>query len=176
MAILQMKISLKGVSPPVWRRILVEDTISFDKLNNIIQAAMGWGGYHLYLFDIGGLEIGIPDEEFNADMTDSRRVHISKYLNAENRKIEYVYDFGDNWEHTIIVEKILEKYPKMKYPVCIKGKNACPPDDCGGPWGYKELLEAIKDPNHKEYKEMLEWVGGEFNPEEFDIDRVNDRL
>ncbi|MFH1127292.1 MAG: plasmid pRiA4b ORF-3 family protein [archaeon] len=177
MAILQLKISLKVISPPVWRRILVEDNITFDRLNNIIQATMGWGGYHLYVFDVGGEEIGIPDKEFDVDMTDSRRAYISKYLYAENQKFEYVYDFGDNWQHTIILEKILRKDPNGKYPICIKGKNACPPDDCGGPWGYKELLEAIKNPSHEEHKEMLEWIGGgKFDPEEFDIDDVNEEL
>lgn len=89
----------------------------------------------------------------------------------ENPSAYYVYDFGDSWEHEIRLEKILPR-EKRKYPACIAGKRACPPEDCGGIWGYEEFLEIIKDPEHEEYEDMLDWVGGEFDPEHFDIEDV----
>lgn len=172
--ILQLKIALKGIKPPVWRRILVEDSISFHKLHEIIQRVMGWENYHLYSFETGGMEIGEPDEE-DEEITDSRKVRLAQIM-SEKTKILYTYDFGDNWEHIITVEKILEKESDKKYPLCIAGERACPPEDCGGDSGYEEFLEAIRNPKNEEHKEMLEWVGGEFDPEKFDVGKVNKEL
>jgi hypothetical protein len=93
-----------------------------------------------------------------------------------SRIASYTYDFGDNWEHTIQIEKVVDAEPGIRYPRCIDGKRACPPEDCGGAWGYGDFLKAIQDPKHSEHEEMTEWIGGEFDPEEFDLAAVNNGL
>jgi hypothetical protein len=141
---------------------------------------MGWFDSHLHRFEIlnpsTGIEeeIGIPDEEFEWDTVTlpGWEQKITHYFSINNTKSDYVYDFGDNWEHTVKLEKILPRQEKVKYPICIGGKRACPPEDCGDPWGYKDFLEAITDPHHEQYKEMLDWVGGGFDPAHFDIKEV----
>lgn len=172
--IFQIKIALKGIKPQVWRKILTEDSISFDKLHEIIQRVMGWENYHLYVFETGGMEIGVPDKGDEREIVDSRKISISRL--PEKTKILYTYDFGDNWEHIITIEKIIEKERRGKYPLCISGERVCPPEDCGGVWGYQEFLQAIRNPKHKEHKEMLEWIGGSFDSEKFDIDETNKGL
>lgn len=175
--ILQLKISLMGIRPPIWRRILVEDSISFHKLHNIIQHVMGWDGYHLYEFKIAGLSITEPYEDYHDEITDPKSIFLNDVLDAEKKKFNYIYDFGDSWEHTIIVEKILEKETSEKYPGCIGGKRACPPEDCGGIYGYEELLEIQKDKNHQEYEErIIDWLGEDFDPEEFNVNAINENL
>src|SRR5262249_4936275 len=101
---------------------------------------------------------------------------VGQIANMGYKKFRYTYDFGDNWRHTIQVEKVLAPAAGERYPKCVKGKRACPPEDCGGVWGYAELLEALADPKHKRHEELKEWVGGEFDPEAFDIEAVNDEL
>ncbi len=143
---------------------------------------MGWSDYHLHEFEIvnpsTGLKenIGIPapdDEAFGREVLSGRKQKIADYFSMENRTADYVYDFGDTWEHKIQLEKILPREKGVDYPICIKGKRACPPEDCGGIWGYAELLEIIKNPNHEEYEEMLEWLGGEFDAEHFEVEEVS---
>jgi hypothetical protein len=107
---------------------------------------------------------------------DYKKIKISDFLNTEKQKIKYEYDFGDGWEHDVILEKILEPDPKMKYPVCIAGKMSCPPEDCGGAWGYADMLEILKNPEHPEFQEFIDWLGDEFDPEAFDKDEVNEML
>ena len=176
----QFKITLMGVKPPVWRRIQVPETYTFWDLHVAIQDAMGWSDYHLHQFDVINpstgmkVEIGIPDKEFDlcGEILPGWKQKISDYFSMENRLADYVYDFGDDWEHKIQLEKILPREKNVNYPVCIKGKRACPPEDCGGIWGYEEFLDAIKDHEHEEHKEMLEWIGLEFAPEQFDAEEV----
>ena len=177
----QFKITLEGIRPPIWRRIQVPETYTFLDLHVAIQDAMGWSDYHLHLFEVGDpstgmkIEIGIPEKEFGeyGETLQERNKKIADYFSMENRTADYVYDFGDNWEHKIQLEKILPREKNVNYPVCIKGKRACPPEDCGGIWGYEELLEIIKNPEHEEHEEMLEWLGGEFDPEDFDVEEVS---
>lgn len=173
--ILQLKISLKGSKPRIWRKVLVDDTISFHTLHKIIQKVMGWENYHLYEFKVDNLSILEPSEDYSHKVTDSKKILLKDALTTEKQKFSYKYDFGDCWEHSIIVEKILEKDESKKYPICIEGKMACPPEDCGGVWSYKQMLNALKDKNHPEYERWTEWIG-EFDAEEFDIDKVNQRL
>lgn len=174
----QFKITLKGTKPPMWRRIQVPETYTFWDLHVAIQNAMGWEDYHLHEFEMIDLStgfernIGIPDEYFDSEVLQGWKQKIADYFSMENPKADYTYDFGDDWEHNIQLEKILPREKGVNYPICIKGKRACPPEDCGGVWGYEELLEAIKDPKHKEHEEMLEWVSDEFDPEYFDIEEV----
>jgi hypothetical protein len=145
----QFKITLKGIKPPIWRRIQVPETYTFWDLHVAIQDAMGWIDYHLHEFEMinpaTGLAVNIgtpvPGEDFDREVLPDWKQNIADYFSMENRTADYVYDFGDNWEHKIQLEKILPREKGVNYPICIKGKRACPPEDCGGIWGYAELLE-----------------------------------
>ncbi|MBI9070868.1 MAG: plasmid pRiA4b ORF-3 family protein [Melioribacteraceae bacterium] len=178
----QFKISLNNSKPLIWRRIVVPSTYSFWDLHVAIQDSMGWYDYHLHMFEIKKpgtnikVEIGIPDEEYEAfDKTvlADHKEKISKYFNETNNIARYEYDFGDSWIHTVKLEKTLKATIAEKYPICIAGKMACPPEDCGGIGGYYHLLSVLSDPNNEDYTGMIEWLGGEFNPEIFDSKDVS---
>jgi len=180
----QFKIALKGAKPPIWRRIQVPETYTFWDLHVAIQDAMGWRDYHLHEFEMtdpstgSEVSIGSPDEEFGRGILPEQKQKINRYFSMDNRSAEYLYDFGDSWEHKIQLEKILPREKGVTYPVCIKGKRACPPEDCRGIWGYEDLLEILRDPDHEEHEEMLEWLSedlwfdGAFDPEHFDTTEV----
>lgn len=170
----QIKITLADIKPPVWRRVEVTDC-TLSGLQQVIQIVMGWGGFHLWAFDIGGEQYG-EDPTGEMEMISASKTKLSKVVRAGVKKFRYTYDFGDNWDHVIQVEKVLQPDPQVKYPRCVKGSRACPPEDCGGPWGYVNILDAIQNPDHESHKEMLEWVEGEFDPESFDIEAVNKEL
>ena len=172
--IYQIKVTLKDSKPPIWRRLQVMGDTTLNSLHLILQEAMGWEGYHLYQFIVGQTYFGEPDPDFDAE--DDSKVKLSQIVRREKQKFTYEYDFGDSWLHEILVEKILPPEPGVHYPFCLKGKRACPPEDCGGVWGYDDLLETIKDPGNEEYEEMMDWLGGEFDPEAFDLDSINQRL
>jgi len=178
--ILQLKIYLNGIKPQIWRRFLVKDEISFHKLHNIIQEVMGWEDYHLYEFNLNGESIGLVDDDAldsNPELKDSEKIKLLKYLNEEKQKFLYIYDFGDSWEHILVVEKILEGDASKKYPVCIEGERACPPEDCGGIWGYEEFLKIKNNKNHPDYEEkIVDWLGEDFDFEKFDLEGVNKNL
>jgi hypothetical protein len=176
----QFKISLDGIKPTIWRRIQVPGNYSFWDLHVAIQDAMGWEDYHLHEFQIRKpgtqelMRIGIPDDDFDwsRETLPDSEIKISEYFTNENRIARYEYDFGDGWIHKIIFKKALEKESGQKYPKCIAGKRACPPEDVGGIGGYYSFLEIIGDPNHLEHERMLEWVGEEYDPEEFEPGEV----
>lgn len=173
--VLQLKISLLGLGdPPVWRRLLVPAGIKLDRLHDLIQAAIGWDGYHMHAFSAGGVDYGIPDPELG--FRDERRTTLGRVIAKPGDRLRYTYDFGDNWEHDILIEQVGPPVPELAYPVCLAGERACPPDDCGGVWGYAELLEALADPKHPEHEWLLEWAGGPIDPEAFDRDEVNKQL
>ena len=172
MKIYPLKITLKYVKPPVWRRVEVPVDIKLGKLHDVIQTAMGWTNSHMHAFVAGGTVYGTPDPEFGGGTKSERSVRLDGVVD-EGGKLRYEYDFGDGWEHEIKVEKAFDADPATHYPRCTAGKRACPPDDCGGPFGYEELLRAIQDPSHPEHEEMLDWIGGEFDPEAFDVAEVN---
>jgi hypothetical protein len=187
--IYQLKITLKGVRPPIWRRVLVKSNTTFDQLHFIIQRSMDWNGSHLYGWEVKGkeytgqntifAELGfLDDEEEDNSNHEFDETEIGKIIGEKvNTKFVYIYDFGDNWEHEILVEEILPVDPKIKkYPVCITGKRAAPPDDCGGSWGYQQLLEILKDPEHPEYEEYMDWVEEDFDPEYCNLEQINIRL
>jgi hypothetical protein len=171
----QLKITLREIKPPVWRRVQVKDC-TLTKLHDIIQTCMGWNGYHLHAFDIGGEQYSEPDPDGMMEAEDERKVKLSRVAAQGFKKFSYTYDFGDSWDHIIQVEKVQDTEAGVHYPHCIDGKRACPPEDCGGVWGYGDFLEAIQNPKHERHEEMLEWVGGEFDPEAFDIEAVNEEL
>ena len=175
----QFKITLAGAKPPIWRRIQVPETYTFWDLHVAIQDAMGWGDGHLHEFEMvdpstgSVVNIGTPVEDFGRELLLEHRRKIAKYFSMENRSAEYLYDFGDNWEHEIQLEKILPREKGAVYPICIKGRRACPPEDCGGLWGYADILEALKDPDNEEHEELLGWVGEDFDPKHFDVAEVS---
>jgi hypothetical protein len=175
-AVYQIKVTLKGSKPPIWRRIQVTRETTLAKLHRILQRVMGWEGYHLYQFMVGGMEYSDPKVLEEMEGHDARRVTLGTLVPGEKSKFFYEYDFGDRWEHELLVEKILPRDEGKRYPVCLTGKRACPPEDCGGIWGYARFLEAMHDPQHPEHEEMLAWIGGEFDPEAFDLDEVNREL
>ncbi len=179
--IYQFKISLDGSKPPIWRRIHVPSTYSFFDLHIAIQDSMGWEGYHLHMFEMedprtgAKVELGMPDQEYQIyerEVLADHKEKISKYFSDTNQKARYEYDFGDSWIHTVKLEKILPAKPGEKYPKCIAGKMACPPEDCGGIPGYYYTLSILEDPEHEEYSETIDWLGKEFNPKLFDPDDV----
>lgn len=174
--IYQLKITLRDARPPIWRRVQVPSDITLAKLHKIIQLAMGWYNCHLHEFEILGQAYGQPMPEYDLDVLNEQRFRLNQFLTQEKFKFSYLYDMGDSWDHEILVEKILPPDPETRYPTCIKGKRACPPEDCGGVWGYAEFLEVIRDPQHREHQEMLEWVGGQFDAEEFDLEEANRQL
>ena len=175
-SVYQLKITLKDFRPPIWRRVQVKSDITLGKLHQIIQASMGWTNSHLHGFSIEGVEYGQPSPELDLEIKNEQKVKLSKVVTGEKKKFFYTYDMGDSWEHEILVEKVLPYDPLVSYPVCLTGKRACPPEDCGGVWGYAEFLEAIQQPDHPEHESMLEWVGGAFDPDAFLLSEVNQQL
>ncbi len=176
-SIYQIKVTLRDSKPPIWRRILVRSDITLGELHHILQAVMGWWDYHLHQFIVGRTYYGVPHPDYAdfMDMCDESDVRLNQIADA-GAKFVYEYDFGDSWEHILLVEKVLPLEPDQQYPVCIKGKRACPPEDVGGVWGYYGFLEAIQDPDHPEHEDYLEWIGEDFDPEAFDLDAVNAAL
>lgn len=174
--IYQLKVTLKHVRPPVWRRIQVRSDITLYKLHQILQIAMGWTESHLHQFIAGRIFYGDPDPDFGMDVVNEKRTRLHQIVRGEKDKFIYEYDFGDGWEHEILVEKIIEPEPGIRYPRCIKGKRNCPPEDVGGPWGYAHFVDAIQDSHHPEHEEYLDWIGASFDPEVFDLQAVNQVL
>jgi hypothetical protein len=172
----QIKVTLKGSKPPIWRRIQVTSDTTLARLHRILQRVMGWEGYHLYQFAVGGMEYSDPRVLEEMEGKDARKVTLATVVRGEKSKFLYEYDFGDRWDHKLLIEKILPRDEGKRYPLCLTGKRACPPEDCGGIWGYAGFLEAIRDPKHPEHEDMLEWVGGEYDPDVFDLDEVNREL
>ena len=175
-AIFQLKVLLKHSKPPIWRRLQVKSDTTLYKLHWIIQIAMGWTNSHLHQFIADGVYYGEPHPDFGFDVISERRVRLYQLVSGVKDKFIYEYDFGDSWEHEVVVEKILKPEPKTRYPHCIKGKRACPPEDIGGVWGYDDFLDAIQNKDHPEHEMYLDWIGGSFDPEAFDMDEVNQEL
>ena len=174
---LQLKIELTCLRPVIWRRIVVPETIRLDILHEVIQEVMGWSDSHLHEFEIGKERYGVsdPDFDFGYSVCSETTARLGAVL-MEKKTFRYVYDFGDGWEHRIKVEKKLPPDPDRKTVLCLSGANACPPDDVGGPPGYENFIEAISQPDHPEHEEMLDWIGGSFDPAAFDLKRTNARL
>jgi hypothetical protein len=174
--IYQMKVTLMDSKPPIWRRIQVPADINLAKLHQVLQVAMGWTDSHLHQFVIGGKSYGEPDPDYGDEMAHEQRYKLSQVAKGEKAKLRYEYDFGDSWQHQLLVEKVLQPEADVHYPRCVTGKRNCPPEDCGGVWGYAEFLEAIRNSDHPEHRNMLEWVGDEFDPEAFDLEEINREL
>jgi len=172
----QLKITLLGIGPPIWRRIQVPSTLKLGHLHQAIQVVMGWTDSHLHEFEQDGECWGVPEHIEDDDVTDESRVPLGKVLRAEGDSMVYIYDFGDDWRHRVALEKIVPLDAAPATPVCLAGKRRSPPEDVGGPYGYQEFLEAIFDPSHAEFKYYRQWAGDPFHAEEFDVKTVNDIL
>lgn len=174
----QVKITLVGADePPVWRRVLVPAAIRLDRLHEVVQAAMGWQNAHLHVFNDGQTNYGEPDPEL-----EFRDEHATKLIDlvAPGGRLEYTYDFGDSWDHEILVEEATVVEPGERCPRCVEGQGACPPEDSGGVGGYLRLVEILADPGHEEHQFMLDWLGldsrDQFDPARFDPEDANRRL
>ena len=176
--IYQIKITLKNSQPPIWRRIQVRSNITLNMLHEILQVVMPWEDYHLHQFIINGKLFDIDEDGYDGfvETEDERKYKLNQIIPGKKFRFIYEYDFGDSWEHILLVEKILPAEEKVYYPRCITGERACPPEDIGGIFGYYRFLEILKDPDHPEYEEMKDWVGEDFDPEKFDIEKVNRKL
>lgn len=175
--IYQIKITLHGIEPPIWRQIQVRSNTPLDKLHDILQIVMGWTNSHLHQFIVGETFFGAPDPYYDdLPMSDETRFRLSRITKNEGFAFAYEYDFGDSWQHELLVEKIIPPDEGIRYPVCLAGERACPPEDVGGIWGYEEFLEAIRDPKHPKHESYLEWIGGEFSSEVFDLEAINAAL
>jgi len=177
-SIYQMKVVLDDTHPPIWRRIQVPGKVTLEELHQILQSVMGWWDYHLHAFTIHGEYYGDPahDELGELGTKDESRFQLNQLIKEKGVRFDYEYDFGDGWEHTLLVEEIFPAEKGVYYPRCVKGRRACPPEDVGGVWGYEEFLEVLKDSEDSEHDEYLEWIGGEYDPETFDLDEVNERM
>lgn len=171
----QLRISLKGYVPVIWRRLLVPGGITLARLHWMIQTAMGWEDYHLRCFEIDGVRYGIPDPEFEMMDVDDETVRMADVIGLRSR-FDYEYDFGDSWHHEVVVEAVTPIESVLKFGVCLDGQRACPPEDVGGVHMFATVLEAIGDPEHAESPEYLEWLPPEFDPEAFNLAAINAAL
>lgn len=169
--ILEIRITLEDVEPPVWRRVLVPAGLSLRRLHDTIQAAMGWLDYHLHEFRVGERRYGTPlpdGETWGARVASDSNVKLSSLVEKGIDRFLYIYDFGDDWRHDIVIEGVRPAEPGVDYPVFVAGERRCPPEDCGGPPGYEAFLEAISDPEHPDHADALEWYGDPYDPEDIE--------
>jgi hypothetical protein len=174
-SIIRISITLLDVDPAIWRRIEVPATCTLEGLHDVMQMLMGWADYHLHHFQFGDVMYGVPAPD-DPEMNDGRKVKLSTLLDDGERVFLYLYDYGDGWCCVVVLEAVAPVIPGVAYPRLVEGARRGPPEDVGGPWGYGEFLEAIADPKHERHTELLEWCGGHFDPQRFDIDEINRRL
>jgi hypothetical protein len=177
--IYQIQIALRGLKPKIWRRILIPSDTLLSEFHEIIQITMGWENCHLHQFIKDGTYYSNENDAeamFDSINYQKKKTRLKSLLTSVKEKIVYEYDFGDSWEHDIILEKIIPFDGNLRYPICITGKMHCPAEDSGGIYGYSNMLEILAQPDHEEYSQYLEWLGDEFDPEYFDKDEINELL
>lgn len=180
-SVFQLKITLRYIKPPIWRRVVVPDNLLLGDLHYVIYPAMGWGGYHMHTFRFGGgfnpVEYAMTQilKDCCSGVRSEDTVFLGQVIKRKGQTFSYEYDFGDSWQHEIKVEKILPFDPSMRLPVCLDGQRACPPEDCGGVPGYYDALDALSDASTPEQRQLREWLGG-YAPEQFNLDESNRRL
>jgi hypothetical protein len=170
-----LKVNLRDTRPPIWRRVRVASDTTLWTLHQVIQAAMGWQDSHLHEFELGERRYGEPADDDWPGMEptfDESKAKLDTFVEQGVKRFRYLYDFGDGWEHDVVIEKAQPLDPKQQYPSLITGKRACPPEDCGGVYGYHRLLEILADPTDDEHVEMVEWAGEDLDPERFDAEVV----
>ena len=171
---IQLKITLRYTTPPVWRRLVVPGSLTLAELHTVVQTAMGWTDVHLHLFEADGVvygDVDDMDDEAVGEEDDTTLTAISR----KGSTFRYEYDFGDGWQHDVLVEQV-QTVSDTVTPACLDGRRACPPEECGGPSGYQHLVAVLADPSDPEHAQMLHWLGADFDPEEFDIDATNELL
>jgi hypothetical protein len=161
--VIRLKIELDDTHPPIWRAIEVPAAVSLENLHRVVQAAMGWEGEHLFAFQVGREQV-------------ANRVQLAELVARRIKRFNYLYDMGDNWQHTLRIEKVLAADPEVTYPRLIDGAGRCPPEDCGGIPGFYSFLEAIADPHHPDHGDRLEWYGDTFDPADMDVAQIKQRL
>jgi hypothetical protein len=182
--IYQLKVTLRGCNPSVWRRLLVPGDLSLLKLHLVMQIAMGWEDAHVHRFVVGNTYYSIPIEDFfesDKNFENSEKVKLSQLVTGEGFEFSYEYDLGDNWEHQIVVEKIVSPDASVFVPRCVEGVGACPPEDIGGIFGYAVFVTAMQDPQHPDHASYQEWLMDvfgvdTFDPAAFDLETVNEML
>lgn len=173
--VFQLRLTLEVVRPTVWRRLLVPGNVRLDKLHRMFQAAMGWEDSHLHAFEIGDERYGPQYDDYPEDELDEADITVLLAI-GDVRQFTYEYDFGDGWDHEVVVESISRSPLGLKFGVCVDGQQACPPEDSGGASGYADLLRVLADPSDAEHEEFSRWVGGSFDPDEFNLALANARL
>jgi len=202
----QVRITLRGTKPPIWRRVAVPSDITLAELHEIIQIVMGWYDCHLHQFVVKCPErkpssmelrelwlkgmvgemaefmrgervfVDLSNEDLDMEGEDEREVTLQELCRKVKSKLLYEYDFGDGWEHTVEVQKIYPPEEGVRYPVCLAGKRACPPEDCGGAWGYRDMLKALANPKHPSHEDQAEWIGGGFDPAALNLEGISESL
>ena len=162
----QLRVSLEGVTPELWRRVLVPGGYTLDRVHRVLQYAMGWQDQHLHSFEIAGTLYGEPDPHDELDLRDELDIRLDAVVGVGDR-FRYTYDYGDWWEHVVSVEAVFPAEPGERYPICLEGERACPPEDVGGVYGYRKLVRAMKDPEHPEHDELRAWLGRPLSPDIF---------
>lgn len=175
--IYRLRITLADIEPAIWRLVEVPDC-SLGELHDVLQVVMGWDDSHMHQFVVNGKYFGqATSGDLDLEVEDQDSIRLSQiFTGGKKPRLVYEYDFGDSWQHEIRLEKTLEPEPKVKYPRCVEGARACPPEDVGGAWGYADFLEAMADSKHESHRDMREWIGGRFDPEKFSVDKVNKEL
>ena len=170
----QLKVTLRRIRPPIWRRVLVPGNVTLGRLHRIIQNVMGWWNYHLYAFTIDGRQFSEGEYDLGFLQAAGRRLFELDIRPGD--RFGYLYDFGDDWQHEVLLERVLHPNLDEQYPLCTAGARACPREDCGGVEGYAEMLRVLADPTDEEHESMLQWAGGRYDPERFDLEIANMRL
>jgi len=172
-----VQVALRNLKPKIWRRLIVNPETSLEDFSKIIQTAMGWNNTHLHQFIKNKKYYTFPSEDMDDDFyIDYTPFKIKDLLKKEKDTMIYEYDFGDSWQHDIILEKQISLKHNLSHPKCTKAVLACPLEDCGGVYAYSKLLLVLNDPKHKEYASMKEWVGEHFYPEYVELEEINDNL
>ena len=176
----QIQILLIGSKPKIWRRALIQSDLLLSDFHKVIQTSMGWTNSHLHQFIKNEICYSerLPDDITWEEMSnvDYANMKVSDLLGEEEERILYEYDFGDGWMHDLILEKILPGDNELEFPICLAGKMNCPPEDCGGVRGYSDILKILRNPTHEEYESYIVWLGGKFDPEYFNLKKVNKML
>jgi len=175
----QIKVTLRDAHPPIWRRILVTGDITLARLHHILQSVMPWEAYHLHEFEVRGGLFGVPEpgpQLYDRGVHDETKTRLIQLALGRGTKFTYEYDFGDCWEHDLLVEEVLEPEPGVRYPCCTGGERAAPPEDVGGVWGYERCLEALANPQDPEHELYRDWFPDSLDPEAFDLEETNEAL
>lgn len=169
----QLKVTLRGARPSIWRRVQVPSDLTLGRLHQILQVVMGWTDSHLHQFRVGDACYGTPNPECGFEVKNEKKVRLGEVLRRPKARLVYEYDFGDGWEHDVVLEATVPATPGARYPLVLAGKRRCPPEDVGGIGGYYHFQQAIADPKHPEHRDMKEWLGESFDPNVFDPQEIN---